>query len=231
MSLCVEHLVLLTIIYYAGKSSPGLEQVSRNLSNILEKALDERVEKEFLSTQEETLTSIPEDPETEADIVDEPPTFDEESAQQTTTSTPTTAATTTATATSTAFVETEQTMVKDSFLIESPTSKPSGKLAVGNGSAILHNQLNHKPSTDDDDNNNNNKDKIDDKVNHVPSNTNHLTKVNHCNGGHHVSVSRVANETDHDERHDQSQTSEAHALISEEVPNSTSVKAMNGSGM
>ncbi|CAL8138228.1 unnamed protein product [Orchesella dallaii] len=132
-----------------GPDGSGSEPVSRNLSNILEKALDERVEKEFLSTQEETLTSIPEDPEPEAEIIDDQASKIEAqlSATYSATSTTTSSASTAPTATSTN-VETKQ-LSKDN-LIANP-NKPSGKLAVGNGSAIFHKQLNTKPSSTSDD--------------------------------------------------------------------------------
>lgn len=125
--------------------------------------MDERVEKEFLSTQEETLTSIPEDPETEAELIDELPN-DESKCEESQSAqlSSSTSATATCTTTNTNVEQTRQTITD--YLIENPY-KPSGKLAVGNGSAIFHNQLKTKASStddvlDDDDKNNNNDEKI-----------------------------------------------------------------------
>lgn len=151
------------IIYYTGQDSTaaitGSEQISRNLSNILEKAVDEHVEKEFLSTQEETLTSIPEDPETEAELFDELPNDEskcEEPAQLSSATTPT-SGTASHSCTTPTNVEQTKPVMKD-YMLETSSYKPSGKLAVGNGSAIFDNQLRAKPSSadaDGDDNNNN----------------------------------------------------------------------------
>lgn len=125
--------------------------------------MDERVEKEFLSTQEETLTSIPEDPETEADLIDELPN-DESKCEESQSAQLSSSTTATCTTTNTNVEQTRQTITD--YLIENPSYKPSGKLAVGNGSAIFHNQLKAKASStdddvlDDDDKNNNNDEKI-----------------------------------------------------------------------
>lgn len=125
-----------------------MEHVSRQLSQILDKGLDERIEKEFLSTQEETLTSIPEDPETEAELVDELPTDESKCDESGQLSSATLASSVTA-AQSVCSAETNldrstETITNVAF---EQNDYENGSLAVGNGPACL---------IDDDDNNNNN---------------------------------------------------------------------------